>query len=338
MTSTKHSQQGLALLSMLLIAALATTLVVAMIERQSRLLREFAGQLQQDQIVEYARGASALAMAALQADADDNNKSDHPNEPWAQAFPPFPVPGGLILPVLRDAQSRFNLNSIVVNGAVNAPALAFYQRLLAQLAFPPELADSLVDWIDEDSIPMSAGGAEDDYYLRLNPPYRAANRSLSTYSELRLVRGYNMEIMRQLAAYVTVLPSAAKTINVNFMSPGLLEAMVPGLSPAAALEVLGNRPEDGWTSRAEFLDNPVFFGLDADTSAQLDSLLDVQSRYFELYTRIRFGDRERLQWALIARTGRRSHNVIAQERNPLWLPEFETEQAADESDDEGLAE
>jgi len=86
------------------------------------------------------------------------------------------------------------------------------------------------------------------------------------------------------------------------------------------------------------LDNPVFFGLDADTSAQLDSLLDVQSRYFELYTRIRFGDRERLQWALIARAGRRSHNVIAQERNPLWLPEFETEQAADESDDEGLAE
>ena len=319
MISTKHSQQGLALLSMLLIAALATTLVVAMIERQSRLLREFAGQLQQDQIVEYARGASALAMAALQADADDNNKSDHPNEPWAQPFPPFPVPGGLILPVLRDAQSRFNLNSIVVNGAVSAPALAFYRRLL-------------------DSIPVSTGGAEDDFYLRLNPPYRAANRSLSTYSELRLVRGYNMAIMRQLAAYVTVLPSSAKTINVNFVSPGLLEAMVPGLSPAAALEILGNRPEDGWTSRDEFLDNPAFFGLDTDTSAQLNSLLDVQSRYFELYTRIRFGDRERLQWALIARAGRRSHNVIAQERNPLWLPEFETEQAADESDDEDLAE
>ncbi|MDP1776912.1 MAG: type II secretion system protein GspK, partial [Moraxellaceae bacterium] len=142
---------------------------------------------------------------------------------------------------------------------------------------------------------------------------------------------------RQLAAYVTVLPSSAKTINVNFMPPGLLEAMIPGLSPAAALEVLANRPVDGWTSRAEFLDNPVFFGLDADTSAQLDSLLDVQSRYFELYTRIRFGERERLQWALIARTGRRSHHVIAQERNPLCLPEFETEDA-DDNADEDLAE
>ncbi len=331
MMATKRSQQGLALLSMLLIAALATTLVVAMIDRQTRLLREFAGQIQQDQIAEYARGAAVLAMAALQADADDNNNSDHPNEAWAQPFPPFPVPGGMILPVLRDAQARFNLNSIVTDGAVNAPALAFYRRLLAQLAFPADLADSLVDWLDADSVPLSAGGAEDDFYLRLNPPYRAANRSLSTYSELRLVRGYNMEIMRQLAAYVTVLPASAKTINVNFISPGLLEAMVPGLSPAAAIEVLSARPEEGWTTRAEFLDNPVFFGADSEVRAQLDSLLDVQSRYFELYTRIRFGERERLQWALISRSGRRSHQIIAQERNPLWLPIFETE--SDDIDD-----
>lgn len=332
-------QRGLALISMMLIAALATTLVVVIVERQSRLMREFAGQLQQDQIAEYARGANLFAMAALQADLDDGNRVDHPGEAWAQPFPPFPVPGGVILPVLRDAQSRFNLNSLVRSGQPDAAALGFYRRLLAYLGLPDALADSLVDWIDPDSLPLSALGGEDDYYLRLSPPYRAANTALSTYSELRLVRGYTLEVLRTLAPYVTVLPASARTMNVNFLPPALLEALVPNLSPQAALEVLGNRPADGWRSRAAFLENPVFFGLDEDVRQQLNTLLDVQSRYFELYTRIRFGERERLQWALISRAGRRNLAVVAQERNPIWLPDFEAEEraaaATEDTGDEG---
>ncbi|MEO6699383.1 MAG: type II secretion system minor pseudopilin GspK [Paraperlucidibaca sp.] len=315
-------QRGVALLTMLLIAALATVLVTTIIERQARVQRELAGELQLDQVAQYNHGAALFAMAALREDGRQGMLVDHPGEDWAQPFPPFPVPGGLILPALSDAQARFNLNSLVTGGSVNQSAQFFYRRLLSQLLLPPELADSLVDWLDADSQPLSAAGAEDDYYLRLDVPYRAANRALSTFDELRLVRGYNRETMRALSAYVTVLPTAATKMNVNFISPGILEALVPGLAPASAVELLKSRPAAGWKSLAEFLDNPVFNGVSSDVRAVLTALLDVRSRYFELYTRVRFGDRERLQWTLIARRTSRLLDVIAVERNPSWVPDI----------------
>lgn len=322
MTDKRQSQQGAALITMLLIAALAAALIVTLTQRQTRVLRELASQLEQDQLVEYARGATQFAMAALQADLDAGNAIDHPLEPWAQPFPPFPVPGGLVQPSVRDAQARFNLNAVVRDQVVDATAFQAFQRLLAQLQLPPELADSLVDWLDADSIPTGSAGAEDDFYQRLTPPYRAANRSLSTYSELRLVRGYDRQALTILAPYVTVLPERARTINVNFISPGLLEALIPGLSPATALEVLQSRPAEGWASVSAFFDSPAFSGLAADDRVNVQRLLDVQSRYFELYTRLTLSGRERLQWALIARGGRRQLRVIAEERNPLWMPDF----------------
>lgn len=316
-------QRGVALLTMLLIAALATVLVTTIIERQARVQRELAGELQLDQIAQYNHGAALFAMAALREDGRRGMLVDHPGEDWAQPFPPFPVPGGLILPALSDAQARFNLNSLVTGGSVNKSAQFFYRRLLSQLLLPPELADSLVDWLDADSRPLSAAGAEDDYYLRLDAPYRTANRALSTFDELRLVRGYNRDILRTLSVYVTVLPSAATKMNVNFISPGILESLVPGLAPASAVELLKSRPTDGWKSLAEFLDNPVFNGVSNDVRAVLTVLLDVRSRYFELYTRVRFGDRERLQWTLIARRSSRLLDVIAVERNPSWIPDIQ---------------
>lgn len=318
----RSSQRGVALITMMLIAALATTLVLAMIGRQSRLQAEIGAQFQQDQIAEYDRGAEYFAMAALKADSDDGNKTDHPNEYWAQPFPAFPVPGGVISPTLRDAQARFNLNSLIKNNQVDPVSLRFFKQLLEQLAIPGELADSLLDWLDADSLPTGSSGAEDDYYLRQDPAYRCANRSLSTFSELRLVKGFSSELLRQLAPYVTVLPSSARTLNVNFLSSGLLEAMVPGLSPNNALELLQRRPADGWESVEQFLDNPVFASASSEVRAGLQQLLSVDSQYFELYTRIRFGKRERLQWSLLSRKDGQL-KMIASERNPLWVPDNE---------------
>jgi len=318
----RSSQRGVALITMMLIAALATTLVLAMLGRQSRLQAEIGAQFQQDQIAEYDRGAEYFAMAALKADSDDGNKTDHPNEYWAQPFPAFPVPGGVIAPTVRDAQARFNLNSLIKNNQVDPVSLRFFKQLLEQLAIPVELTDSLVDWLDEDSLPTGSSGAEDDFYLRQNPAYRCANRSLSTFSELRLVKGFSSDLLRQLAPYVTVLPSSARSLNVNFLSPGLLEAMVPGLSPNNALELLQRRPADGWESVEQFLDNPVFASATPEVRAGLQQLLSVDSQYFELYTRIRFGKRERLQWSLLSRKDGQL-KMIASERNPLWVPDNE---------------
>lgn len=321
MTSRIPSQRGVALLMMLMLTAIAAGLLVLMVERQSALLNQLAGELQYDQIQQYNHGAVMFAQAALKEDGRTSAVVDHPGEQWAQPFPPYPVPGGIILPTLRDAQSRFNLNSLVtVSGAVDKNTLLVFQRLLQSRGLPIDLSYSLVDWLDSDSDIQSSVGAEDDYYLRLTTPYRAANRALSTFDELRLVRGFNRTIMQNLAPIVTVLPVKARLLNVNFIEPELLAALVPGMSVPIAKELLALRPVDGWVRINEFLANPFFNSVSANDVNILKSLLTVRSDYFELYTQVRFGERERIQWTLLARPTQREVRVLAQEVSPLWVP------------------
>ena len=57
-----------------------------------------------------------------------------------------------------------------------------------------EAADSLIDWRDADTNP-GAAGAEDSYYLALDPPYRCKNQPFESLEELLLVRGMTPEIL-----------------------------------------------------------------------------------------------------------------------------------------------
>ncbi len=57
-----------------------------------------------------------------------------------------------------------------------------------------ELADAILDFIDEDDDPRSAG-AESDYYQSLTPPYRAKNGPLRSLDELLLVSGVTPRLL-----------------------------------------------------------------------------------------------------------------------------------------------
>lgn len=52
------------------------------------------------------------------------------------------------------------------------------------------LADSLLDWIDEDE-DARASGAEDDEYLRLRSPRLPANEPLRSYEDFRYIKGWS---------------------------------------------------------------------------------------------------------------------------------------------------
>ncbi len=54
----------------------------------------------------------------------------------------------------------------------------------------PELFDAFSDWIDADDVPHSDGAESDDYYLKLDKPYRAKNAPLDTVDELLLIKGF----------------------------------------------------------------------------------------------------------------------------------------------------
>jgi type II secretory pathway component PulK len=87
---------------------------------------------------------------------------------------------------LMDEAGKVNLNS-------NSP-----QELLEMLLKLPnmtaELANSIIDWQDEDQ-DVSAGGAEGEYYLLLPNPYQCKNAPLETIEEVLLIKGSNLQLL-----------------------------------------------------------------------------------------------------------------------------------------------
>lgn len=116
---------------------------------------------------------------------------------------------------------------------VNLANRAILIRLLEMVGVPPgserdTIADSILDWIDEDPF-HRLNGAEDEHYLRLTPPYRAKNGPLDSVEELRLIRGITPELYALLVPYLTVWGSGR--INLNTASEAVLQVMVPSVAP-----------------------------------------------------------------------------------------------------------
>jgi type II secretory pathway component PulK len=83
---------------------------------------------------------------------------------------------------LVDEASKLNLNNVTAAMLEELPRMT------------PELAAAIIDWRDADST-VSDGGAEDDIYQRLNPPYHCKNAPFESIDELRLVYGMDMETL-----------------------------------------------------------------------------------------------------------------------------------------------
>jgi general secretion pathway protein K len=162
-------------------------------------------------------------------------------------LPAVPVEHGAAAIKMADMQGRFNLNNLAPGGKVSAPDVEAYRRLLVSLELPPDLANSLLDWIDIDSDVTLPGGAEDADYLALNPPYRAANQALFDIDELVRVKGYDAATVAKLRPYVTALP-APSLINLNAASAEVLNAMLPKLSILDAQTMIADRKEKPFKS------------------------------------------------------------------------------------------
>ena len=202
----------------LLIVAMATTIAAFMAQQQGFWQREMENGRDQAQARRIAEAGIDWARAVLADDASVN-QYDNGKEMWAMQLPAIPVEGGEVQGTIVDQQGLFNLNNLVSNGVVNAPALARYQRLLTALNLPQELGDTLVDWMDANSETMP-NGAEDEYYLNLAKPYRCANRPLSDIGELAWVKGYDATIIRRLLPFVSVLPEMNTGGECEFRAAG----------------------------------------------------------------------------------------------------------------------
>ena len=299
----KRESRGAALVIVLFIVALAAILAVEMSANLMVQVQKSTNLQGHQQAKWYAYGGEELAIKALKLSKDDDPDKTSLDQVWAtQGDTQYPVDNGTLSGKITDLQACLNLNALGEAPDPNStsktnPAHKALFALLENIEdLPAEeseeaMADSVFDWLDENSITYRSG-AEEDEYLSRDYPYMSANSLFASPSELRLVKGFNPLVMEKVLPFVCVIPgSPLLSINVNTLLPEqalILSAMIDELSLSGAEAVIAARPETGFDSVDEF-----FSEVQQQGGTNLDSvkeLFSIKSEYFKLQTQATFVD------------------------------------------------
>ena len=283
MRALPRKQQGVALITAVLIVALVTAAAVSMASKQQFDIRRTANIFNNDIAYQFALGAEDYARNVLEWDADPkkgNPGVDHLGEDWAQEVA-VPVEGAMLTGSVQDLQGRINLNALIKADRItpNAVVEERFQNLLKLLGLNKDIAEALQDWIDEDFSTRFPGGAEDDYYMLQTPPYRAANRIMASVSELLLLKGVDHEAYQLLLPHVTVLPDINSTINVNTASAEVLASLATSMTLVDGEDLIAARPDTGFDKISSFTAELKKLG---NHPTYIEDFLDVKSSYFQV--------------------------------------------------------
>ena len=309
-------EQGMALITVLLVVVVVTVVSTGIIARQQLSIRSSANQLHVRQALHYALGGETLAKAVLQRDlaaGDPRAPLDHLGEAWARPLASFTLDeGGELRTQISDLSARFNLNSLLREGQPNEAAVAQFRRLLRLLQIETPYAERLLDWLDADQEPTGGYGAEDNQYLLLQPAYRAGNRLLSDVSELRLLLEMSEEDYQRLLPHVGVLPAGA-ALNVNTASAEVLASLAEGIALGTAEGLVAARAGRPFEDVQSFL-------------AQLGGLavqsqgLAIGSEYFQVVSEVSVGERRQLLRSTLQRASDGRVYVLSRDLGLTAMP------------------
>jgi general secretion pathway protein K len=287
-------ERGVAVVLAMGVVALSAVAATAIMVAQSTWAR------QNELVADHVQAQALIQVGvdwtrALLSDDRRAGNVDTLDEAWALRLPSIPVENGSLSGRIDDQQGRFNLNNLARGGKPNPVQIAQFKRLLSTLGLPLLLADALVDWIDVDSEPQPAGGAEDAAYLAMPSPYLAANRPLVDLAELALVRGFDDDVRRRLGPFVTALP-VFSPVNVNTASPEVIAAVVDGLDLDGARAMVAQRQRAYFRNHADFQNQ-----LPKSVVAAVEDV-SFGSDYFMVKLRVSMGSAQARGVALLART------------------------------------
>jgi general secretion pathway protein K len=305
------SQQGAALLSILLLVAILSVIAATTLDRVI-LSTKLAGNgqsIRQARAIAFAAEDIALARIADLRGAD--NAQTTLAGGWMGTPRRFQLPGGTVTAIVYDGGNCFNLNSLVQEAegtlTLNPVGRDQFLSLMAALAIPENIANSVVasavDWIDSDSSPQ-AGGAEDGDYQALSTPHLPANQLFAHKSELLAIKSVSAPLYAKLSPFVCALPKAQLSpLNVNTLLPEqapLLSMLFPTGEMTAnnARSYLAKRPAGGYGSLVRFWNG---LGSQAAKPAQVaQDQVKLTSQWFMLDLVIDSGEVALRETALIA--------------------------------------
>ena len=273
-------QQGVAIITALLLTALAITLVASLFWQQQIQVRAVENQRLQLQKQWILRGALDWAKLILREDGKYSSTDDL-TEPWAvpladtsldqyvqknedQEIAKLAVLSGSI----QDAQSRLNLTGLATAGKINEKEILVFERLLSSLQIETTLARQAANQIAA-SQQNESGGVSSVRYLG----FQYTNDLLS-------VAGFTPEIVNALQDYVIFLPRET-TINANTASEFVLSAALAPLSLADAKALIAKRSQSPFHNLNELTAQL------AGTQTEIDAhKISLATNYFLVHGRI----------------------------------------------------
>lgn len=252
-----HRYRGVALITALLITALAGSVAAGLSWDNALDVRRTMVMLYRDQAIQVAVGSEGWVRGILRQDQIETT-TDHLGEVWATQIPALPIDAetvqGQIWGQIEDLQGRFNVNNLVdANGEVDQATLLQFERLLSALGLEARLAGLVADWVDADQIESIPYGAEDPLYSGFVPAYRTADRRIPNITELAAIDGMDRASYEILLPHVTALPGRTE-LNVNTASIPLLQSLGPNITLADAEALAALREETGFTDFATVFD------------------------------------------------------------------------------------
>ena len=296
-------ERGVAVLTAILVVAVSASAAALMLAQQSAMVDQAMLVASRAQADLYARTGLDWARGVLQQDARSGDKVDYLGEGWAQPIAALPVERAIVSGSITDEQGKFNLNNLVRDNNRSQTDFLAFQRLLASQGLAPELAEAVVDWIDGDSDLSGAAGAEDQYYLALRKPYRAANAPMMQVEELYRVRGFDAAAVKKLRPYVTALPGNTP-VNVNTAPAAVLLALLPDLGERIGAHI---KVRDAKPLRTK---EEIKRWAGRDLKPAEDERLDVASSFFYVRVQVAQDDVELSTDALVARSANARPNLL----------------------------
>jgi len=297
------AQRGVALIVAILLVALGTILAAAVAYENAMTARRGAGTYAFDESLLIQQGAEALAAYGIRQFYQSDPNHVYVGQGWDKPVGPMEVvPGVMLEASLEDMQGRLNLNNLVNKDGTPDPVyVAAFTKLLEILGLETKWAPMMVDWIDADIVPQNIDGAEDSVYMGQTPPYRAANRYITSTTELLALPGFGRERYLALAPYIAALPKDTR-VNLCTVKDKVLDAFLPqGQTEFSATQGQLDKNRTGSPGCFPTLDNYRAAFRDQKAYAAVQGKLGQTSAYFRLTSFVTIGGAEFNLYSLLYR-------------------------------------
>ncbi|MEM1175618.1 MAG: type II secretion system minor pseudopilin GspK [Pseudomonadota bacterium] len=289
----RRQQQGVALITAMLIFALVTSVTLGLAFDSTIDARRSMVLITRDQAAQVALGAESWIASILRDDLS-GSETDHLGEIWATELPGLPIEGGEVFGGIEDLQGRFNVNNLVDdNGVIDEESVDQFRRLLNALGLDPRYAGITADWLDRDIEPSFPDGAEDTFYSTVIPPYRTPNQRIANASELLAILDMDSSVFEQLEPHIVALPGRTR-INVNTATPAVLQSLSETLSASDVERLIEERADAGFSDLVGTFSSLV----EPDVLNELDEA----SQFFQLRVAVRI-DTVRITFSSVLQRG-----------------------------------